>query len=80
MIQQFGHVVLKKNKDIYLIGDASNIGPPTAQKAKQQGQHLANYFNNDLSGEDYKYKETRKIGLLWKQNMEHLDYHILFNL
>lgn len=44
-----------------MIGDASNIGPPTAQKAKQQGQHLANYFNNDLSGEDYKYKEKGKI-------------------
>ena len=47
--------------NIYAIGDISGIGPPTAQNAKQQGHYLANYFNNNLSGEDYEFKEKGKI-------------------
>jgi NADH dehydrogenase FAD-containing subunit len=47
--------------NIYAIGDISGLGPPTAQNAKQQGHYLANYFNNDLCGEDYEFKEKGKI-------------------
>ena len=40
--------------DIYGIGDI--IGPPTAQNAKQQGYHLAAYFNNKyFKGKPFKY-------------------------
>ena len=47
--------------NIYAIGDISGLGPPTAQNAKQQGYYLANYFNNNLSGDDYEFKEKGKI-------------------
>jgi len=37
---------LNYTSDIYVIGDAcKNMGPPTAQNARQQGQYLAEYFN-----------------------------------
>ena len=47
--------------NIYALGDIVAMGPPTAQNAKQQGYYLANYFNNDLQGEPYEYKENGKI-------------------
>lgn len=50
--------------NIYGLGDivaSKELGPPTAQNAKQQGHYLANYFNNNLQGEPYEYKEKGKI-------------------
>jgi NADH dehydrogenase FAD-containing subunit len=55
---------LKCYDSIYAIGDiiaSKEHGPPTAQNAKQQGEYLAKYFNNDFKGESYKYKEIGKI-------------------
>jgi NADH dehydrogenase FAD-containing subunit len=49
--------------NIYALGDVvSGRGPPTAQNAKQQGQYLARYFNNNFtSNEDYKYVEKGRV-------------------
>ena len=49
---------------IYGIGDivaSKELGPPTGQNAKQQGEYLAEYFNNNFKGEPYQYKEKGKI-------------------
>jgi len=50
---------------IYAIGDiiaSKDHGPPTAQNAKQQGEYLAKYFNNNFKDDKgYKYKEKGKI-------------------
>lgn len=47
---------------IYVIGDASCQGPPTAQNAKQQGQYLARVFNSNFTDPPpYKYKELGKV-------------------
>jgi NADH dehydrogenase len=54
----------KFKNNIYAIGDivaSKELGPPTAQNAKQQGHYLANYFNNDFKSEPYIYKEKGKI-------------------
>lgn len=48
------HRLKPEQKDnVFIIGDNSRNGPPTAQKAKQEGEWLAKYFNNSL---DDKYK------------------------
>jgi NADH dehydrogenase len=49
--------------DVFIIGDNSNIRPPTGQKAKQEGRWLAKYFNNefDTKYSDFKFKEKGKI-------------------
>jgi NADH dehydrogenase FAD-containing subunit len=55
---------LKFKDSIYAIGDiiaSKDHGPPTAQNAKQQGEYLARFFNNDFAGPDYKYIERGKI-------------------
>jgi len=55
---------LKFKDSIYAIGDiiaSKDHGPPTAQNAKQQGEYLARFFNNDFVGPDYKYMEKGKI-------------------
>ena len=52
---------LKFKDSIYAIGDITLSGPPTAQNAKQQGEYLARFFNNDFAGLDYKYNERGKI-------------------
>ena len=52
---------LKFKDSIYAIGDITLSGPPTAQNAKQQGEYLARFFNNDFVGPDYKYIERGKI-------------------
>ena len=55
---------LKYNDKIYALGDivaSKELGPPTAQNAKQQGKYLANYFNNNFVGEPYKFIEKAKI-------------------
>jgi len=52
---------LKFKDSIYAIGDITLSGPPTAQNAKQQGEYLARFFNNDFVGPDYKYIEKGKI-------------------
>ena len=49
---------------VYAIGDnvaSKELGPPTGQNAKQQGKYLANYFNNGLKGEGYKFEEKGKM-------------------
>ena len=49
---------------VYAIGDnvaSKELGPPTGQNAKQQGKYLAEYFNNGLKGEGYKYEEKGKM-------------------
>jgi NADH:ubiquinone reductase (non-electrogenic) len=49
---------------VFAIGDivaSKEYGPPTAQNAVQQGKHLAQYFNNNFQGEDYKFYEKGKI-------------------
>ena len=48
-------------RQIYAIGDMSGKMPPTAQNAVQQGKYLAEYFNNNLEGKDYKFNEKGKI-------------------
>lgn len=55
---------LKFKDSIYAIGDiiaSKDHGPPTAQNAKQQGEYLARFFNNDFVAPDYKYNEKGKI-------------------
>jgi NADH dehydrogenase FAD-containing subunit len=55
---------LKFSESIYAIGGiiaSKDHGPPTAQNAKQQGEYLAKYFNNNFEGVPYKYKEKGKI-------------------
>ena len=52
---------MKFKDSIYAIGDITLSGPPTAQNAKQQGEYLARFFNNDFVGPDYKYIERGKI-------------------
>ena len=52
---------LKFKDSIYAIGDITLSGPPTAQNAKQQGEYLARFFNNDFVAPDYKYIEKGKI-------------------
>jgi NADH:ubiquinone reductase (non-electrogenic) len=54
----------KFSDSIFAIGDivaSKELGPPTGQNAKQQGRHLAYYFNNDFEGKPYKYEEQGKI-------------------
>ena len=54
----------KFSDSIFAIGDivaSKELGPPTGQNAKQQGRHLAYYFNNDFMGNSYKYEEQGKI-------------------
>jgi len=54
----------KFKNNIYAIGDivaSKELGPPTAQNAKQQGHYLANHFNNNFNSEPYIYKEKGKI-------------------
>lgn len=49
---------------VYAIGDivaSKSHGPPTAQNAVQQGKYLAEYFNNNLKGEPYKFNELGKV-------------------
>lgn len=49
-------------KNIYVIGDLVNNGPPTAQNAKQMGEYLAEVFNSNFTKEEpYEYKEKGKI-------------------
>jgi len=55
---------LQFEDSIYAIGDiiaSKDHGPPTAQNAKQQGEYLAKYFNNNFEGVPYKYEEKGKI-------------------
>ena len=48
---------LEENKEnLYVIGDNSTIGPPTAQKAKLEGINLANYFNTNFNEKYNPYK------------------------
>lgn len=57
-----GNLNFKDN--MYAIGDiiaSKDVGPPTAQNARQQGRYLANYFNNDFTGSPYKFHEKGKI-------------------
>ena len=53
------------NYNIFNIGDNSVNKPCTAQKAKQEGRQLANYFNSDFdekySINNFKYNEKAKI-------------------
>ncbi len=51
---------INNNNNIYIIGDLNNNGPPTAQKANQEGKLLAHNLNNNLS-EKFVYKEMGKI-------------------
>lgn len=56
------HLYFKEN--IYGLGDiiaSKTHGPPTAQNARQQGKYLANLFNNNFVGNDFKYNEKGKI-------------------
>jgi NADH dehydrogenase len=47
---------------VYVLGDASRQGPPTAQNAKQQGQYLARVFNTNFTDPPpYQYKELGKV-------------------
>ena len=47
---------------IYAIGDIIAYGPPTAQKAKQQGVYLADKFNNGHAGNNpFVFKEYIKL-------------------
>ncbi len=57
---------LEENKEnIFVIGDNSKVGPPTAQKARDEGRNLANYFNthfnNKYHPENYKFSALCKI-------------------
>ncbi len=57
---------LEENKEnIFVIGDNSKVGPPTAQKARDEGRNLANYFNthfnNKYHPENYKFSVLCKI-------------------
>ena len=53
---------LSVSSHIYVIGDASRQGPPTAQNAKQQGQYLARVFNSNFTDPPpYKYQELGKV-------------------
>jgi len=51
---------LRVSQSIYVLGDVSRQGPPTAQNAKQQGQYLADVFNFGKPG-PYQYKELGKV-------------------
>jgi NADH dehydrogenase FAD-containing subunit len=51
---------LRVSPSIYVLGDVSRQGPPTAQNAKQQGQYLADVFNFGKP-EPYQYKELGKV-------------------
>lgn len=49
---------------IFAIGDivaSKELGPPTGQNAKYQGRYLAEYFNNNFKGDEYKYEEKGKM-------------------
>lgn len=49
-------------RNTYAIGDLVNIGPPTAQNAKQMGEYLGDIFNSNFSKkEEYKFQEKGKI-------------------
>jgi NADH dehydrogenase FAD-containing subunit len=53
---------LSVSPSIYVLGDASRQGPPTAQNAKQQGQYLAQVFNSNFTNPPpYQYKELGKV-------------------
>jgi NADH:ubiquinone reductase (non-electrogenic) len=55
---------LKFSNNIFAIGDivaSKELGPPTGQNAKNQGKYLANYFNNNFQGDEYKYEELGKL-------------------
>jgi len=50
--------------NVYVVGDlvaSKEIGPPTAQNAKQQGEYLANHFNNDFKSKPYKFIEKGRL-------------------
>jgi NADH dehydrogenase len=53
---------LSVSPSVYVLGDASCQGPPTAQNAKQQGQYLAQVFNSNFTEPPpYQYKELGKV-------------------
>lgn len=53
---------LRFKNNVFGLGDiVGGMIPPTAQNANQQGKYLANYFNNNLEGPGYIYKEKGKI-------------------
>lgn len=61
---------IKNKKDIYCLGDmVGNMGPPTAQNAKNQAIWLANYFN---SGFDNSYVKTNPYEIKSKGKIIHL--------
>ena len=51
------------SSDVFIIGDNSDLGPSTSQKAKQEGKWLANHFNNGFNDKDanFKFKSNGKI-------------------
>jgi NADH dehydrogenase FAD-containing subunit len=52
------------NTDIYLLGDLNKNGPPTAQKAVQEGKFLARKLNNNLDNNfvyNFVYKDKGKL-------------------
>jgi NADH dehydrogenase FAD-containing subunit len=49
---------INASSSVFAIGDITRKGPPTAQNAKQQGIHLANFFNNNKA---YAYDEKIKV-------------------
>lgn len=61
-IQVDKNFMFKEN--IYAIGDivaSKEMGPPTAQNARQQGEYLASYFNNNFKSEPYKFIEKGRL-------------------
>ncbi len=59
-IQAIHKNILSDNKNIFAIGDCNNNGPLSAQKAKQEGVHLANCLNKN-NYTDFKYTDNGKL-------------------
>ena len=56
------YMKVKNIHNVYAIGDcAYNTNPPTAQVAYQEGQYLAEYFNNNCQAPTFKYQDKGQI-------------------
>ena len=73
------YLKVENTKNVYAIGDCAYSGnPPTAQVASQQGKYLANYFNNNFEGNEFKFKSKGQICYVGDGNSVYQNNNIYF--
>lgn len=73
------YLKVENTKNVYAIGDCAYSGnPPTAQVASQQGKYLANYFNNNFEGNEFKFKSKGQICYVGDGNSVYQNGNLMF--